>query len=57
MKKSLLDPAFRYTPSYGTDIRKTFQRVRREQSARPAERIEVGHKTVVALRARKAGSE
>jgi len=28
--KSILDPAFRYTPSGSTDIRKTFARVRRE---------------------------
>lgn len=31
MKKRLLDPAFRYTPSYSTDLRKTFERIRREQ--------------------------
>jgi hypothetical protein len=57
MKKTILDPAFRYTPSYGTDIRKTFERVRREQAGQPVVRAEVGQKTVVALRARKAGSE
>ena len=28
--KRILDPSFRYTPSYGTDVRKTFQRIRRE---------------------------
>ena len=26
----ILDPSFRYTPSYGTDLRKTFERIRRE---------------------------
>jgi hypothetical protein len=31
--KSILDPTFRYTPSVGTDIRKTFARIRREQRA------------------------
>lgn len=39
--KSILDPAFRYTPSASTDIRKTFARVRREmrrQAASPAPR-------------------
>ena len=41
--KSILDPAFRYTPSASTDIRKTFARVRREMrrqsaSARAARR-------------------
>jgi hypothetical protein len=28
--KSILDPAFRYTKSVDTDLRKTFARVRRE---------------------------
>ena len=39
--KSILDPAFRYTPSASTDIRKTFARVRREmrrQAASPVSR-------------------
>jgi hypothetical protein len=27
----ITDPEFRYTPSYATDIRKTFARVRRER--------------------------
>ena len=29
--KSILDPSFRYTPSHATDVRKTFERARREQ--------------------------
>jgi uncharacterized protein (DUF2342 family) len=36
--KSILDPAFRYVPSHATDIRKTFERIRREQQA-PARRL------------------
>ena len=28
--KSILDPSFRYTPSAGTDLRKTFARIRRQ---------------------------
>lgn len=28
--KSILDPAFKYTPAAKTDVRKTFRRVRRE---------------------------
>ena len=33
--KSILDPAFRYRPSYATDVRETFERVRQElQQAR-----------------------
>jgi hypothetical protein len=29
--KRILDPAFRYRPSYDTDVRATFERARREQ--------------------------
>jgi hypothetical protein len=29
--KSILDRSFRYVPSHATDIRKTFERARREQ--------------------------
>lgn len=32
--KSILDPSFRYTPSYETDVKKTFDRIRREQQER-----------------------
>jgi hypothetical protein len=28
--KSILDPSFRYTSSLHTDVRKTFERIRRE---------------------------
>lgn len=35
--KSILDPTFHYTPAASTDLRKTFQRVRREMR-REAER-------------------
>ena len=28
--KSILDPTFRYTPSFSTDIRRTFARIRDE---------------------------
>ena len=31
--KSILDPSFRYTPSFETDVRKTFEGIRREQQA------------------------
>jgi hypothetical protein len=27
--KWIFDPSFRYTPSYATDLRKTFERIRR----------------------------
>jgi hypothetical protein len=29
--KSILDPSFRYTASFDTDLRKTFARVRRDR--------------------------
>jgi hypothetical protein len=35
--KSVLDPTFRYTPAVATDVRATFERIRREQAeAEPA---------------------
>ena len=29
--KSILDRSFRYVPSHATDVRKTFERIRRER--------------------------
>ncbi len=55
MKKRLLDPSFRYTPSYGTDLRKTFERIRREREERGPDPVVATH-SVVALRPGKAGS-
>ena len=46
--KRIFDPSFRYTPSYGTDLRKSFERIRREQTTRNA-------KTVPSLEAAGAG--
>ena len=31
--KSLLDPSFRYTPSFSTNVKSTFDRIRRELRA------------------------
>ena len=31
--KTILDPRFQYVPSRETDIRKTFERIRRERAA------------------------
>jgi hypothetical protein len=31
--KSILDPSFRYVPSHATNVRKTFERLRREADA------------------------
>ena len=32
--KHILDSSFRYKPSFDTDVRKTFERVRRQQQSR-----------------------
>jgi hypothetical protein len=40
----IFDPAFRYVPSWATDIRKTFERASRHPTAR-----EAGSQTVVPL--------
>lgn len=55
--KWILDPAFRYTPSYDTDVRKTFERIRREQTARNGDTVasaEQAGEKVLRLNARKA---
>jgi hypothetical protein len=35
--KHILDSAFHYRPSFDTDVRKTFEKVRRQQQARERE--------------------
>jgi hypothetical protein len=39
--KSILDPAFKYTPRSQTDVRKTFTRIRREQRAQSRQEEQV----------------
>lgn len=34
--KSILDRSFRYVPSYETDLRKTFERIRKEREVKPS---------------------
>ena len=34
--KSILDRSFRYVPSHATDVRKTFERIRKEREAKVA---------------------
>lgn len=54
--KRIFDPSFRYTPSYGTDVRKTFERIRRElQSQEPAAANKEAAQNVLRLESRKAG--
>jgi hypothetical protein len=55
--KSILDPSFRYTSSVHTDVRKTFQRIRRElqrDSAKPVVRGDAGT-NVLMMQRRTAG--
>jgi hypothetical protein len=55
--KWILDSSFRYTPSYATDVRKTFERLRREQALRNGDTVpsaEQAGEKVLRLNARKA---
>ena len=38
--KHILDSAFHYRPSFDTDVRKTFEKIRRQQSAQQAKERE-----------------
>lgn len=40
--KHILDSDFRYRPSFDTDVRKTFERVRRNQHVRDREQSKQG---------------
>ena len=53
--KRILDATFRYRPSFETDIRKTFQRVRREQREARREERESREANVRVLRVPKGG--
>lgn len=48
--KSILNPSFRYVPSHATDLKKTFERIRREREAAERRHVE----TVVQMSAKKA---
>lgn len=58
--KHILDTSFRYRPSFDTNVRKTFERIRREQqkAAPTAPRVvHIGKSTApIALKAKSAGS-
>ena len=54
--KRILDPSFRYTPSYATDVRRTFERIRRDlesQDGNPGAARKDTAKNVVPLGPRK----
>ena len=55
--KSILDPSFRYTSSVHTDVRKTFQRIRRELQRDSAKAVVPGDTgaNVLAMQRRTAG--
>ena len=40
--KHILDSAFRYKPSFDTDVRKTFERIRRQQQAQARDQAKPG---------------
>jgi hypothetical protein len=55
--RSLLDPAFRYTPASSTDVARTFARLRREQKQRELEAVAIAEeqsRVVAPLPKRKA---
>jgi hypothetical protein len=41
--KHILDSAFHYRPSFDTDVRKTFEKIRRQQSAQAAKQREAAN--------------
>lgn len=59
MNKRIFDPSFRYTPSYDTDLRKTFERIRREQALQSGDTASSAGQAenVLRLNARKAGPQ
>jgi hypothetical protein len=49
--KHILDSAFHYRPSFDTDVRKTFEKIRRQQNAQAArERDEAKDKPQVRVK-------
>jgi hypothetical protein len=56
--KWIFDPSFRYTPSYATDLRKTFERIRRQIQSQDRDGSVPGEatgKNVLRLDSRKSG--
>lgn len=56
--KWIWDPSFRYTPSYATDVRKTFERIRRQIQSQDRDGSAFGKATgenVLRLDSRKTG--
>lgn len=59
--KRIFDPSFRYTPSYETDIRNTFERVRSDRQVQErdglASSVDKAGKNILRLDSRKTGSK
>jgi hypothetical protein len=56
--KWIFDPSFRYTPSFATDVRKTFERIRRQLQGQDCDGSAFGRTTgekVLRLDSRKTG--
>ena len=56
--KWIFDPSFHYHPSYATDVRKTFERIRREMQAlrEPLPSRKITEEKILRLDARKSGA-
>jgi hypothetical protein len=52
--KHILDRSFRYTPSHSTDIRKTFDRLRREREAARRQAEQTGQTVLQIKREKKS---
>lgn len=48
--KHILDSSFRYRPSFDTDVRKTFEKIRRQQQTREQARVDDAMKAGAAPR-------
>jgi hypothetical protein len=48
--KHILDSAFHYRPSFDTDVRKTFEKIRRQQAQQVREREEAKEKPAVRVK-------
>jgi len=58
--KWIFDPSFHYTPSYATDLRKTFERIRRQMHSQDRDGFASGNatgKNVLRLHSRKVFGE
>lgn len=58
--KTIFDPSFRYTPSHSTDVRRTFERIRRELAGNTYEKAsssEAARKNVLPMPVRQEGKK